>query len=140
MPRKHTNVMPSWRPQIPINWDKVDKLLESGCGATEIAGYLGCCRETIYDRCLEEKGIPFTTYSCQKRSSGDSLLREKQMSVALEGNQSMLIWLGKNRLGQRDDPITESAFNGALAETLELLKKSNVKKQDEPEESCEKIS
>jgi hypothetical protein len=62
------------------------------------------------------------------------------MSVALEGNQSMLIWLGKNRLGQRDDPITESAFNGALAETLELLKKSNVKKQDEPEESCEKIS
>ena len=31
-------------------------------------------------------------------------LREKQWEVAMEGNVQMLIWLGKQHLGQSDKP------------------------------------
>ena len=31
-------------------------------------------------------------------------LREKQWEVAMDGNVQMLIWLGKQYLGQRDTP------------------------------------
>jgi hypothetical protein len=33
-------------------------------------------------------------------------LRKAQYNKALEGNPVMLIWLGKNILGQKDDPST----------------------------------
>ena len=46
-------------------------------------------------------------------------LREKQYDVAMSGNVSMLIWLGKQVLGQSDKqevehirPIDEVDFNG----------------------------
>ena len=34
-------------------------------------------------------------------------LREKQWEVAMEGNVQMLIWLGKQYLGQKDTPETK---------------------------------
>lgn len=113
----------AYRPTIPIEWNTVDKFLESGCNGVEIAGSLGCSADTLYLRCEKDKKMTFTAYSAQKRSSGDSLLRAAQMNIALKGNASMLIWLGKNRLGQKDDPYQETAFNGTLSLALdELLK------------------
>jgi hypothetical protein len=94
----------AYRPTIPIEWNTVDKFLESGCNGVEIAGSLGCSADTLYLRCEKDKKMTFTAYSAQKRSSGDSLLRAAQMNIALKGNASMLIWLGKNRLGKKYDP------------------------------------
>lgn len=124
MPRLKRKVKkPTGKPQIQIDWGKVDRYLESGCTGTEIAGVFGCSPDTIYKRCEDEKGITFTAYSAQKKSSGDSLIKAAQMNLALKGNSSMLIWLGKNRLGQKDDPYQETAFNGTLSLALdELLK------------------
>ena len=34
-------------------------------------------------------------------------LRKKQWEVAMDGNVQMLIWLGKQYLGQRDTPETK---------------------------------
>ena len=46
-------------------------------------------------------------------------LREKQIEMAMQGNVQMLIWLGKQYLGQLDKqevehirPISEIEFNG----------------------------
>ena len=128
MPRRRTeNKLKPCRPQIPIDWKMVDKLLESGCIGTDIAGSLGCHPQTFYDRCWKENGVTFTEYASQRRSSGDNLLRAAQMQVALQGNTSMLIWLGKNRLSQKDDPVQDVAFNGTLAVMLDSLK--TMKKQ-----------
>ncbi len=88
--------------RIPIDWEVVDKYLEAGCLGTEIAAYLGCHPETFYDRCLKEKGVGFSEYLATKRSKGDAILRAKQYELAMQGNTTLLIWLGKNRLGQRD--------------------------------------
>lgn len=90
------------RPEKQIDWDRVDKLLEAGCHGTEICPYFDLTPERFYERVQEKYGISFSAYSQEKRQKGDSLIREKQFDKAVEGDNMMLIWLGKNRLGQRD--------------------------------------
>lgn len=90
------------RPQANIDWNKVNQLLEAGCLHTEIAAYFNVHRETLYNRCLEDNQCDFSTYSQEKKLRGESLLRAKQFETAMHGNTTMQIWLGKQRLGQRE--------------------------------------
>ena len=111
MPRAPKKVKrPQSRPVIPIDWDYVDKMLIAGCTGTEIASSIGCCRDTLYDRTEQEKGVLFSEYSRQKREKGDTLLRQAQFAQALKGDKTMLIWLGKIRLDQRDPDKTDSIY------------------------------
>ena len=88
---------------IQIDWDKVDELLEAGCDGTQIAAFLGCHEDTLYNRCQEEKNLAFSAYKAQKRAKGDSALLTAQFEAAVkEKDRGMLIWLGKQRLGQTD--------------------------------------
>lgn len=88
--------------EISIDWKKVAEWLESGNNGVEIAARLGIHPDTLYRRTLEKFEIGFADYSAQKRASGDASLKSKQYEKALTGDTSMLIWLGKTRLGQRD--------------------------------------
>ncbi|HET7336299.1 MAG TPA: hypothetical protein VFJ23_00230 [Candidatus Nitrosotalea sp.] len=90
------------RPEKQIDWRRVDELLEAGCLGTEICSHFDLTADRFYDRVKEKYGMSFTDYSQEKRQKGDSRLREKQFNKAIEGDNMMLIWLGKNRLGQKD--------------------------------------
>ncbi len=60
----------------------------------EIGHILGCSPDTLqrnYAAVIEEG-----------RSQGKSSLKRKQYEVAMSGNVTMLIWLGKIKLGQVD--------------------------------------
>lgn len=46
--------------------------------------------------------MSFAEYSDQKRAKGKLSLRRKQFQLALSGDRTMLIWLGKQYLGQVD--------------------------------------
>jgi hypothetical protein len=94
--------MPSGRKEAIIDWNLVDHLLEAGCTGTEVASRIGIHPETLYRHCKKELKIDFAVYLQQKREKGDTLLREKQMSCAMKGDKTMLVWLGKQRLGQRE--------------------------------------
>lgn len=94
---------PPHRPQIPIDWNVVDKWLEADCTGTQVAGMLGIHADTLYNRCQQDKGVTFTVYSNEKKSKGDAQLKIKQYSEAMGGDRGMLIWLGKQRLGQREN-------------------------------------
>lgn len=97
------------RPLLSIDWDVVDRLLEAGCMGTEVAAHLGCCANTLYDRCFSEKGVTFSIYIQEKKQKGDSLLRSVQFKEAMKGDRGMLIWLGKNRLEQSDKLDTKNS-------------------------------
>jgi len=112
---------------IKIDWEEVKRLLVAGCSGVQIAGSLGFSHETLYERCLTDLGKTFTLFSSENRLKGDNFLRSKQMQVAGKGNTTMLVWLGKQRLGQRDVPQETHKFNGKLIELLDSLK--NVDKQ-----------
>lgn len=88
---------------IPIDWKKVDEWLQADCRGTEVSSLLGISDDTLYERCLKEKGIIFSIYAAKKKASGDGNLKLTQYQEALAGDRGMLIWLGKQRLGQKDN-------------------------------------
>ena len=90
------------RPKIEIDWNTVDKLCGIQATLREIASFLGVSEDTIERRCKEEKKMRFAEYFEQKRGTGKISIRRKQYEVAMSGNVSMLIWLGKQYLGQSD--------------------------------------
>lgn len=110
------------RPEKEIDWDKVDKLMMSGCTGTEIAPHFDIHHETLYNRLSEKYGMGFTEYSRKMKCYGDSILRTKQYEKALTKDNGMMIWLGKQRLGQTDQVKTIHSFDGELKGLLDLLK------------------
>lgn len=107
------------------DWKEIAQLIQAGCPGKEVAHYYGIHHETLYDRCLEDLGIPFIEFKRNNRSRGDALLRLAQMKNALRGEKTLLIWLGKQRLGQRDNPDFKEEFNGQLSQLLECMMKLN---------------
>lgn len=90
------------RPKAVIDWSKVDFYLRAHCDGVGIAGILGVSPDTLYRACQEEHKIGFADYSAQKKSEGKELLRATQFQLAIEKDKTMLVWLGKQYLGQRD--------------------------------------
>jgi len=82
------------RPKLEIDGDLVEKLAGIGCPNKEIAAIVGCSVDTL-DR-------HFADVIAKGRENGKTRLRKKQIEVALAGNVTMLIFLGKNMLGQAD--------------------------------------
>lgn len=87
---------------INLDWKLIDLWLEAGASGLEIASRLGIHENTLYRRCKEEKKVDFVEYKAQKRASGDLLLKVAQYKAAVNGNITMQIFLGKQRLGQSD--------------------------------------
>jgi len=86
-----------------IDWNIVDEMLEAGCFATHIADRMGISTDTLYRRCEEEKGVLYTAYSQQKKANGESNIHQSQYNLAVKDkNATMLIWLGKQRCGQKE--------------------------------------
>jgi hypothetical protein len=90
------------RPPVAIDWGLFGDLCEMHCTLEELAGFFRCSPDTIERAVKEEHKIGFADYSRQKRGSGTASLRRAQMQGALAGNPTLLIWLGKQLLGQRD--------------------------------------
>jgi hypothetical protein len=90
------------RPKTDIDWKTVNKLLEADCEGTEIAAYLGIVPNTLYRRCETDHKISFSKYLQEKKAKGNSLLKVKQFDKAMSGDRTMLVWLGKQRLGQSE--------------------------------------
>jgi hypothetical protein len=91
-----------------IDWEKIDSMFIAGCNIEQTAAALGCSRDCLYARCLKEKNTTLSAYHQEKRSKGDALLHAAQYQKAYnDKNPTMLIWLGKQRLNQKDhDQIT----------------------------------
>ena len=73
---------------------EVEKLAGLGCTNTEIAEFFGCSKDLI--------GKSYSTNVEKGKENGKIRLRQWQMKAAQKGNVAMLIWLGKQMLGQTD--------------------------------------
>lgn len=82
------------RPRLNIDAEQVEKLAGIGCSYAEIASVVGCSVGTL------EKS--FSGIIAKGRESGKTRLRMLQLKAANAGNVVMLIWLGKQMLGQSD--------------------------------------
>lgn len=111
-----------------IDWDKVDQYFICGCTITQCAAGIGCSVDTLERRCRSEKNAEIAQYHQQKREKGNLAIHHAQFEKAIkEKNPTMLIWLGKQRLGQKeilDEKITkeiEKKFDQQMSKILELI-------------------
>ena len=114
------------RPEKPFDRTECAKLMGMWCTKEEIAGWFAVSVATIERRCkewAEEIGFENGSFETLRNIYGASTkasIRRSQIQHALNGNTSLLIWLGKNLLGQTETPeITEAAqfqVNYALSE------------------------
>lgn len=86
------------RDKRPVPAPDVWRLAALGCKDTEIAQWFG-----IDDNTLRYN---FSVELLKGRETLKQSLRRKQLEVAMSGNPTMLIFLGKNLLGQSDSPLT----------------------------------
>jgi IS30 family transposase len=92
------------RPRLEIDWEQLDKLCAIQCTKAEIADILGVSEDTIDRRCKEEHECSFAVYYKKHQSHGKASLRRQQFKTAMKGNPTLLVWLGKQMLGQTDQP------------------------------------
>jgi hypothetical protein len=90
------------RPKIVIDWEQFDKLCALQCPLREIACWFNCSEDTIENACKREKNMTFSDYFDIKRGNGKISIRRKQYEMAMGGSVPLLIWLGKQYLGQSD--------------------------------------
>lgn len=90
------------RPKKEIDYNLVENLCKLQCTGEEIASALNIDYKTLNLRINDKYKMGFSQYYKKASAGGKMSLRRKQMEVAMSGNVSMLIWLGKQYLGQSD--------------------------------------
>lgn len=85
------------RDKKPVNPKEVYQLAAIGCKDNEICDWIGIDGNTLR--------YNFSVELLKGRENLKQSLRQAQIKLALGGNATMLIWLGKNLLGQSDNPV-----------------------------------
>lgn len=99
-------------------WETFDKLLGIQCTLREIASFYDRSEQWVRDRVRDAKGMSFQEYAAMRKPKGLVSLRRKQFELALAGDRTMLIWLGKQYLGQADK--MDQRVSGPDGKPLEL--------------------
>ena len=90
------------RPKIEIDKNLFEKLCQIQCTKEEICSIFECDEKTITRFCEDTYNMGFSDIYKKKSEIGKSSLRRLQWKAANNGNTTMLIWLGKQYLGQTD--------------------------------------
>ena len=94
------------RPRLQLDEKQIEQLAMINCSLAEIGAVMKCSVDTL-ERYAEiiKRG----------RENGKSSLKKKQFEIAMKGNVTMLIWLGKIMLGQRDNSWDVKLFSQEVA-------------------------
>ncbi len=93
------------KPMSDDDFDKLIGLIRIQCTAAEICDVLGMSEDTLGRRIAERniEGVKNFADLYKKHSGeGKASLRRMQWKAAEAGNPTMLVWLGKNMLDQKD--------------------------------------
>lgn len=106
------------RPRFEFDLKQVQALATIQCTDDELGAVLGCSTDTIGRRKQEDPD--FAEALKRGKEQGKVSLRRLQWKAAQNGNITMLIWLGKQFLGQRDRMEQESSLKVALEDAGSL--------------------
>jgi hypothetical protein len=98
----HAPLAGGGRPAKVFDWKQFDELCAIQCTLAEIALWFRTDQETVILAVRRQWGKTFADYFEEKRKLGFVSLRRKQYQMALDGDRTMLVWLGKNLLHQAD--------------------------------------
>lgn len=127
MPRKPTG-KPTGRPPREYDQKTFEGLCHVWCTWEEIENILRCDRRSLDAWCKrtyfhEETGECLSFAEVYKRfaDGGKASLRRNQLHLS-KTNAAMAIWLGKQKLGQKDNPSGADEISGELKDFIEYMK------------------
>lgn len=126
MPRKPSG-RPNGRPLKEFDQKTFEGLCYVWCTFDEIQNILNCKTQTLDKWCQRTYGESLKEVYARFSDGGKASLRRYQLQLS-RTNAAMAIWLGKQKLGQRDIPKEVEEFNGKLVHLLEKLGKIEVQK------------
>lgn len=97
------------RPKKIIDQEQFEKLCGLQCTLDEMCCYFDCNTDTLEKWCKKTYEMNFSDIFRIKKGNGKISLRRKQFETAMSGNPTMLIWLGRNMLGQTDKPENDNS-------------------------------
>ena len=100
------------RPKKKIDYELVSKLAKIQCTQEEIANMLDLSVRTL------QRDDEFCRIYKKHIDEGKMSLRRLQWKGAEEGNATMMVWLGKQYLGQRDKFDNENKNTGEITVTI----------------------
>lgn len=106
-----------------IDLEQIEEMAAEFCTQDEIAEDMGFNR-SLFTRRKDVRSAFFKGYNAAKTS-----LRHLMYSAARQGDRTTMIFLAKNELGYRDNPVTvtiEEKKNGQLADLIEGLKEDDI--------------
>lgn len=133
MARKPTG-NPNGRPPKEFDQKTFEGLCHVWCTFEEIENILGAKREAINYWCERTYGESLQEVYNKFSDGGKASLRRNQLQLSKK-NAAMAIWLGKQKLGQRDIPQELEQFNGKLADLLEKLGKVDTQEDFKKDDS-----
>jgi len=106
--------MPARRIEKEFTTEDFEKLCHMQCTKEEIAAFFDMSDDTLTNRVRDHYSQSFADVYQQKRKSGTMSLRRAQWQTAIgnkelntKPNVTMMIWLGKQYLGQADQTVGE---------------------------------
>ena len=104
-----------------IDYKQLEKLCAIQCTGEECAAILKIDYDTLNRALKRDNHGGFTDYFKKNSATGKASLRRRQYKSAVEeGNIPMMIWLGKQYLGQKEPDRTETTvvINNSLADIV----------------------
>ena len=127
MGRKPTG-RPVGRPPKEFDPEIFEGLCRLVCTWDEIESVLRADRNTINAWCERTFGVDFSTAYKKFSAAGKIAIRRNQFHLS-KTNATMAIWLGKQWLGQKDDPPSAHGFDGTLKAYIDTLKRDAKEKR-----------
>jgi hypothetical protein len=116
------------RPRKEFKPEIIEALAACCCTFDEIAAYIGWDPATVYRRMQDPKSAFARAYA-KGAANGRATLRRKQYELALKGNATMQIWLGKQQLGQTDTPQVQMTITNEAKATVNFTLNEETKKK-----------
>lgn len=120
--RKKTGPKGPMKPMTDKEFEQLVNMIRIQCTRDEICGILGMS-ETTLNRRIKEQGIEgvdnFEALYKKHQDEGKASLRRSQWKAAQDGNPTMLVWLGKQVLGQKDKQELSGPDGGAIPVKIE---------------------
>lgn len=107
---------PNGRPKKNIDYQLVEDLASIFCTQEEIASIMKCDVRTL------QRDEEFCRLYIKNIDNAKSSLRRVQYKKAMSGNTTMLIWLGKQYLGQSDKMVVDNQAD-AIKSATEIVAK-----------------
>ena len=111
------------RPRKEIDIKMFEGLCKLQCTKDEICGLLEIDEKTLTAWCQRTYGMGFSDIYSKKSATGKMSIRRYQMQLAEQLNPTMLIWLGKQYLGQRDKQEIDATANMNITIKLEPVRR-----------------